>query len=67
MGILDRLAQLLRLKKKEANIIVVGLDNSGEFVYYHLLTANHDEAYHLPDFILCYVHHQCIHLWASMK
>lgn len=30
MGLLDKLAQLLGLKKKEANIIVVGLDNSGE-------------------------------------
>lgn len=30
MGILERLAEWLGMKKKEANIIVVGLDNSGK-------------------------------------
>lgn len=30
MGILDKLAEFLGMKKKEANIIVVGLDNSGK-------------------------------------
>lgn len=51
MGILDRLAQFLGLKKKEANIIVVGLDNSGKSSYYihqgdYILTFLHEILYH---------------------
>lgn len=30
MGIFDKLANLLRLKKKEINILCIGLDNSGK-------------------------------------
>jgi len=30
MGFLDRLAGLLGLRKKEVNVLVVGLDNSGK-------------------------------------
>ena len=29
MGFLDRLTQMLGIRKKEANVLVVGLDNSG--------------------------------------
>lgn len=30
MGLFDRLASLLGLKKKEINVLCVGLDNSGK-------------------------------------
>lgn len=30
MGIFDKLASFLRLKKKEINILCIGLDNSGK-------------------------------------
>ena len=30
MGFLDRLSSMLGLKKKECNVLVVGLDNSGK-------------------------------------
>lgn len=30
MGIFDKLANFLRLKKKEINILCIGLDNSGK-------------------------------------
>ncbi len=30
MGIFDKLANLLGLKKREVNVLVVGLDNSGK-------------------------------------
>jgi len=30
MGIFDKLVGLLRLKKKEVNVLVLGLDNSGK-------------------------------------
>lgn len=33
MGILDKLAEFLGIKKKEANLIVVGLDNSGMYLF----------------------------------
>ena len=34
MGFLDKLVSALGLRKKEANVLVVGLDNSGFFLIF---------------------------------
>ena len=39
MGFLDKLVSALGLRKKEANVLVVGLDNSGFF--FNILKSNH--------------------------
>ncbi|XP_041347814.1 ADP-ribosylation factor-like protein 6 [Gigantopelta aegis] len=46
MGLLDKLAEFLGIKKKEANILVIGLDNSGKSTIINQLkppeAKNHD-------------------------
>jgi len=45
MGLFDRLANILGLRKKECNVLVVGLDNSGKStILNHFKPA--DEKYH---------------------
>lgn len=45
MGLFDRLASILGLRKKECNVLVVGLDNSGKStILNHFKPA--DEKYH---------------------
>ena len=45
MGFFDKLANILGLKKKECNVLVVGLDNSGKStILNHFKPA--DEKYH---------------------
>ena len=39
MGFLDKLVSALGLRKKEANVLVVGLDNSG---FFNILKSNHN-------------------------